>query len=111
MERIEIENILDDIGIPLNLIGYRYTVEAVIQMNKDPFIPICNIYKNIAEKFDTSPSSAERNIRHTYENNKDNIIKYFNLKSKLNNGIFIAAIERKIRRNRENKNIKEREEI
>ena len=100
MEVIEIENILDDMGIPLNLISYRYTVEAVILINKNPFELMGNIYSDLASKFDTSPTSVERNIRHVYENNRDNIIKYFNLKSKLNNGIFISAIERKTRRNK-----------
>lgn len=104
MDKIEIENILDEIGVPLNLRGYKYVIEAVMQINKNPFKLMGEIYSDIAKKFNTSTTRVERAIRHTYENNKNDIVKYFNLKCKLNNGIFVTAIERKIRRNKENLN-------
>ena len=60
-----------DIGVDPSLNGYHYLVYAVqiVQraLNDDVRKPMMEIYSEVAKKFKTTPSRAERCIRHAKE--------------------------------------------
>lgn len=98
MDRREIEDLLDEIGIPLNIKGYRCLVEATLIVNEEPLISTANIYKKVAQKLNTTPLSIERNIRFIHERRNDKLKDFFKINCKFNNGILIYAITREVKR-------------
>lgn len=69
MDRTKIEDALLAMGVPVGIKGFTYIVDAIeifdergidIQITKE-------LYPIIAEKNDTTPSRAERAIRHAFE--------------------------------------------
>ena len=81
----EIRKILVEIGMPDNLLGHRYSVEAIrlVAENEDYIHMIHRkLYPAIAEKFDVVPKQVERNIRRGIESAWDRgdlkvLAKYF----------------------------------
>ncbi|MET1174378.1 sporulation initiation factor Spo0A C-terminal domain-containing protein [Paenibacillus amylolyticus] len=100
----ELRNILHELGIAKHLKGYRYIVEALQEMNRDPkttknFTNV--LYPLIAEQFKTTPSCVERTIRHAIETSWSNMNRvttekyqlYFsNVGKRPSNREFIVAI-------------------
>lgn len=66
----DIQELLLDIGIPTNLLGFSYITSA-IQLSltnvEYTFRMTKLLYIDIAKKFNTSPASVERCIRHAIE--------------------------------------------
>ena len=63
----EIDKILSDLGIPKNLRGYCYVRSALALAAQYPGknIPMCSVlYPSVAKEFGSTPSRAERCIRH-----------------------------------------------
>ncbi len=64
-----ITKIIKELGIPANLKGYRFITYGVELLINDiqQIDSIMGFYKSVAEKFNTTPSCAERAIRHAIE--------------------------------------------
>ena len=70
MEKLIISNILKELGIPANLSGYHYLMDAIQMVIENDGIlqPITKfIYPDIASKYKTKSSRVERAIRHAVE--------------------------------------------
>lgn len=69
MNRTKIENVLIDMGIPAGILGFNYIADAVeIFEERGTDIGVTKeLYPAIAEKNNTTPSRAERAIRHAFE--------------------------------------------
>lgn len=113
-----IHSILNELGTPAHLKGYRYTVYAIEQAVKDADMVECmtkRLYPAVAEKFGTTPSRAERAIRHAIETTWDRgdldvIYSYFGntiqkKKGKPTNSEFIAMLANRIRLEAGNDNV------
>ena len=67
------ENILDEIGIPLNVLGYRFMCISINIMDTNPFLKTNELYKEIAKKYTEEtketikPTNVERSIRYVNE--------------------------------------------
>lgn len=67
VETKQIHEILLSIGIPPNLLGYRYLIYGIelLLMDSDYMQHITTrLYIDIASKFNTTPSGVERAMRH-----------------------------------------------
>lgn len=67
---LRITYLLKEIGIPANILGYRYVREAVALTYKDPsYIRKITtlLYPTLAKTFDSAPLRVERAIRHAIE--------------------------------------------
>lgn len=105
-----VTDILHEIGVPANLIGYRYLRYAIILVVNDAsYADMITkaLYPTIAKKFDTTPSRVERALRHAIEvawdrGDADVVNGYFGntvsgMKGKPTNSEFIALIADNIR--------------
>lgn len=106
----QITNIIQAIGIPAHIKGYSYLREGIgmVIENMEYLSAITKeLYPDIADRFQTTPSRVERAIRHSIEvawnrGNFEEIDKYFGqsingMREKPTNGEFIAVIADKIR--------------
>jgi two-component system response regulator (stage 0 sporulation protein A) len=106
----KITKIIQEIGVPAHIKGYLYLREAIHMVIEDmDYLGAVTkeLYPNVAEKFNTTPSRVERAIRHAIEvawnrgkiDTIDNIFGYTvnNNKGKPTNSEFIALIADKIR--------------
>ncbi len=103
---MEVTNILKRIGIPAHIRGFNFLREAIIlSVSDENYINEItkSLYPTIAKKFDTTPSRAERAIRHAIEvafssrGNIGELSMYFGytvdpVKGKATNSEFIATI-------------------
>lgn len=65
-----IDTMLQEIGVPMSLKGYRALKEAIAIATDDPYIMETitkGLYPAVAEKVGTTPMRAERCIRHAIE--------------------------------------------
>lgn len=104
----KVEDLLDEIGIPLRHKGYAYLVEVVIISENNPWLSSEEIYKKIARKYQTTRNSAERNIRTLSGNYQDEIKKFFKVNYKISNEDFIKLSTREIVRREEEKMLENR---
>ena len=106
----EITNIIHEIGVPAHIKGYLYLREAIgmVVENIEYLSAVTKeLYPNIAQKFNTTPSRVERAIRHAIEvawsrGKIDTINRLFgytvhNGKGKPTNSEFIAMVADKLR--------------
>lgn len=98
MKKLDIENVLDELRIPLNIKGYQYLIDAVITLDENEKIKVTDLYQIVAEKQKTTKSRVERAIRHSYQRDVEPIKKYFNFDCKLTNHLLICAIQREVKR-------------
>lgn len=67
---IRTSNILKEIGMPVNLLGYRYLLEIIPSVVDNSYMlstKITSIYRDIGIRFNTAPSNVERSIRNAIE--------------------------------------------
>lgn len=106
---IRVTDILHEIGVPAHIKGYSYMRDAVIRTVNDPSLLnriTTELYPQVAEAFCTTPSRAERAMRHAIEVAWDRgdlgvLQSWFgytvsNLKGKPTNSEFIAMLTDKI---------------
>ncbi len=102
---------LKNLGIPCNLIGYRYLRRAVALCIQDPDAIkhiVKGLYANVAEQYGTTVSRTERAIRHCVavcfdRSDPDTIEAYFGRtvsarKGHATNAEFIAMVAENVRR-------------
>ncbi len=108
--KIEITNIIHEIGVPAHIKGYFYLREAIFLVieNVELLSAVTKeLYPAIAEKFHTTPSRVERAIRHAIEvawnrgciDTINNLFGYtiHSEKGKPTNSEFIAMVADKLR--------------
>ena len=106
----EVRRILTEIGVPENILGHRYLVCAICLAVNDPGLldsVVKGLYTQVAEAFHTTPSRAERCIRHAIEvawgqRDLDTLMRYFGntispAKGKPTNAQFVAKISNMVR--------------
>lgn len=98
------EELLDEIGFKINLSGYFYWVEAIRHCTEDLDsigynFDMSELYQYIAKKFKTSVSKAERCMRNAWQV-IPNLSEKLKVDYKLNNGVILALLVRKIKRSR-----------
>lgn len=90
-----VERILDEIGIRVNVKGYRLWVTAVQIKLKNEDETMGNLYIDVAAKHKTTASKAERALRYAYEDINEQCMKYFNIQYKTNNTVFLEYLCKK----------------
>lgn len=66
-ERI-VKKLLKEMGVPLNIKGYRYLSSAIVTLSKEKGMKISlGLYPKVARDFATTSSRVERAIRHAVE--------------------------------------------
>lgn len=69
MERVKIENVLLNLGIPSSIKGFRYITDAIMLLDtkgwEDPYWT--ELYRVVGEKNQTTASRTERAIRHAFD--------------------------------------------
>lgn len=98
MKKRKIEDLLDELKIKPNFLGYHFWITALEISTEQTTKGISEIYEEIARKYNTTKSKVERNLRHTYEDKKEMIQKYFNVSYKINNSTLLALMTREIER-------------
>ncbi len=106
----EITSLMHEIGIPANIKGYAYVRRGIEMVCENPNLINAvtkELYPRVAKEFATTPSRAERAIRHAIEvawdrGNVEVLGKYFGytisgLKGKPTNSEFIAMIADSLR--------------
>ena len=70
----EISDFLKSIGIPTNILGFKYLKTAIVIVLENPFATLVTkeIYPEIAKKYKTRSSCVERNIRTAIKHFFDN---------------------------------------
>jgi len=66
----KIEELIKKVGVPNHMLGYKYIIEAVLEILKCSRDDMCVtkvIYPKVAEKFESSPEKVERAIRNAIE--------------------------------------------
>lgn len=117
MNKRMIEDLLDELKIPIGNLGYKYLITAIEIYLKNDLISNEELYLEISEKYKTTPQCVERNIRHIHEYRKEEFRSFFNVTYKLNNRNLLALIHRELERrtNKEKsfiyKNTKTKEEV
>lgn len=102
-----IEDILIDLGMPTNICGFNYNVEAIRLAAMDEGIikdVTKRLYPAVAEKYNTTSSRVERAIRHGIERvwsccDTETLFRYFGnsvdpSKGKTTNSQFISRVAR-----------------
>ena len=70
MNKIQLNNIITRLGVPVNLSGYRVIMDAVQLCLNDPTMLhklFYNLYPALATKHNTTVCAIERNIRHAIQ--------------------------------------------
>ncbi len=107
---LEVTNIIHQMGVPAHIKGYQYLRDAILLVINEMSLlgaVTKELYPNIAEKYETTPSRVERAIRHAIElawdrGNVEMMNKFFgytiNLeRGKPTNSEFIAMVADKLR--------------
>lgn len=66
----EVFDTLDELGVPVHLLGYNYAADAIQLCLDDPSLlnkVTSVLYRVVAQDFDTTPTRVERAIRHAIE--------------------------------------------
>ena len=98
---IRIKTILNELNINIKNKGYRCWIEAVKVAieNRHKTCPMTTkLYPETARRLEDEPHRVERAMRHAYENNKEEVQKYFNVKYKIDNSTLLALIVDKLER-------------
>lgn len=63
-------NALIEMGMPADIKGFYYIVEAICLFEEDRFlnIPTTKLYEQLAQRNETTAARAERAIRHAFSN-------------------------------------------
>ena len=63
-----VKKLLKEMGVPLNIKGYRYLSSAIVTLSKEKEMKISlGLYPKVAREFATTSSRVERAIRHAVE--------------------------------------------
>lgn len=88
----EIKELLNKLGIRINLKGYWFWITAIEYKEKHQDISMAKLYEEVAKIHNTTNSRAERALRHAYEYVKKDLEQYFNINYKINNSTFLLLM-------------------
>lgn len=98
MNKRKLENILDKLNVSVDNLGYTYLINAVEIYLKSRTNNITEIYKEVAERYETKYLRVERAIRHEMDKNEDKIKQYFNVDYDITNRRLLALLTREMER-------------
>ncbi len=98
MDKRKAEDLLDNLQIPIGNLGYKFCLAGIEIYEQNVLISNKELYSKIADRYKTTPANVERNIRHSYENRKEEIKKFFKIDYKLNNRTLLALMVRELER-------------
>lgn len=98
MNKRKLENILDQLNISVDNLGYTYLIATVEIYLKSKINNITEIYKEVAEAYASKYSRIERAIRHEIDKNEDKIKQFFNVDYDITNRRFLALLAREMER-------------
>lgn len=98
MNKRIIEDLLDELNILANNLGYKYWITAVEIKMKHREETIGNLCIDIAKKHGSTPSCVERAMRYAHTENRDRIKDYFKINYKITNTRLLALLIRDIER-------------
>lgn len=69
MTRVDVENALLEMGMPVALSGFNYIVSAVLKLDAAEwkYCKVVALYAQIGKEFNSTGSRVERAIRHAFE--------------------------------------------
>lgn len=94
-----IDDELIDLGLPLQGKTFEYWEYVLNNLYwgwSNESFSMMNIYDKVAKKFKTTSSRAERLLRYGVDKMKNNIIKKYNIKTKITNETIIKLFQLKI---------------
>ena len=94
----KIENLLDRLNIPVDILGYQFLVSALEVYTENINTKIRAVYEIVAKKHNKTACAVEKAIRHAIEKNKDTIKQYFHVNYAITNRRFLALLAREIGR-------------
>lgn len=102
VREMKVADILLEIGITPNLMGFQDIIDAVELINGGEK-KLCKIYRMIGMKTGCGYASAERHIRHAVSKAKENkkFVEYFPY-SKINNSNFLFSLAYRMKEDKEN---------
>lgn len=110
MNRNKVEDVLFAIGIPANMKGFKYIIDAVEIISRDGCtVSITGVlYPEVADMNHTTPSRVERAIRHAFEIANSNRGDYEVFEKYIghintNNGAALTSLYKRIKREEEEK--------
>lgn len=73
MERVKIENVLLELGVPSSIKGFRYITDAIILLDTEGWENPCwtTLYRTVGELNQTTASRTERAIRHAFDSGRN----------------------------------------
>ena len=93
----KVEDSLIELGVYPNLLGFAYICKAVGYIQENRCVKTCELYKLVAKDFGTTPSRAERGIRHALskmDKDSDEYKKYIGIKYSSNSAILYTMAVR-----------------
>lgn len=110
MNRNKVEDVLFAMGIPANVKGFKYIIDAVEIISRDGCtVSITGVlYPEVADMNHTTPSRVERAIRHAFEIANSNRGDYEVFEKYIghintNNGAALTSLYKRIKREEEEK--------
>lgn len=110
MNRNKVEDVLFAMGIPANVKGFKYIIDAVQIISRDGCtVSITGVlYPEVADMNHTTPSRVERAIRHAFEIANSNRGDYEVFEKYIghintNNGAALTSLYKRIKREEEEK--------
>lgn len=104
MNKRIIEDLLDELNISADNLGYKYWITAVEIKLKCQEETMGNLCIDIAKKHESTPSCVERAMRYAHTENKDRIKTYFKIDYKITNKRLLALLVREIERKNKEEN-------
>jgi len=98
----EIKELLNKLGIKINVKGYWFWITAIEYKAKHEDINMSELYDEVAKLHNTTRSRVERALRHAYEYVKEDLKKYFNINYDINNSAFLLLALEDIRKEKVN---------
>ena len=99
MNKRIIEDLLDELNIPADNLGYKYWITAIQQkLNDEDRYYMENLYIDIGKIHGNTRGGVERAMRHAYETSRDKIKTYFKVEYEITNRRFLALLIREIER-------------
>lgn len=119
MNRMKIENVLMEMGVPAGIKGFTFIADAVEYINKNGVnISVTKeLYPYIAKKNDATPSRVERAIRHAFEvvrspkGNYEVVEKYIGFMNCANFSSLVMLYKKIKQECKETREVKKKEEI
>lgn len=102
IRKIRIKNLLKSVGVPVNILGYKYMEDAIFYMlNSNKVSFLSEIYRKISDKYDTSLKCVEVSIGNAVKKVKnicnDNFKAIFGFCGcNPSNSVFLSSLKEKI---------------